>query len=84
MTVNPVNDAPALTLVDNDLSSFSDTNIVFEDLLNMKISVSDVDNENSELNFYASFPDENVNGVYGESAESAYVTLVFTASYILA
>ena len=47
MTVNPVNDAPVLNLVDNDFSSFSDTNIVFDDLLNMNISVSDVDNENS-------------------------------------
>ena len=78
MTVNPVNDAPVLTLDNNDLSSFSDTNIVFDDLLNMNISVSDVDNENSELSFYASFPDENVDGVYGESAESAYVTLDFS------
>ena len=45
MTINPVNDAPVLTLADNDFSSYGDTNIVFDDLLNINISVSDVDNE---------------------------------------
>ena len=78
MTVNPVNDAPVLTLFGNDFSGYGDTNIVFDDLLNININVSDVDNENSELNFYASFPDENVDGVYGEGVNSAYVTLDFS------
>ena len=76
MTINPVNDAPVLTLVDN---GFGDTNIIFDDLLNINISVSDVDNEISELDFYASFPDEKVDGVYGEGINSAYVTLDFSA-----
>ena len=31
MTINPVNDAPILTLVDNDFSGYGDTNIVFDD-----------------------------------------------------
>jgi hypothetical protein len=75
MTINPVNDAPILTLVDNDFSGYGDTNIVFDDLLNINISVSDVDNEISELNFYAAMPDENVDGTYGDGINSSYVTL---------
>ena len=77
MTINPVNDAPILTLVDNDFSGYGDTNIVFDDLLNINISVSDVDNEISELNFYAAMPDENVDGTYGDGINSSYVTLDF-------
>ena len=77
MTINPVNDAPVLTLLD-DFSSYGDTTIIFDDLLNMNINVSDVDNDNSELQFYGSMPTENISGVYGDGATSSYVTLDFS------
>ena len=66
MTINPVNDAPVLTLLD-DFSGYGDTTIIFDDLLNMNINVYDVDNDNSELQFYGSMPTENISGVYGLS-----------------
>ena len=77
MTINPVNDAPVLTLLD-DFSGYDDTTIIFDDLLNMNINVSDVDNDNSELQFYGSMPTENIGGVYGDGATSSYVTLDFS------
>jgi hypothetical protein len=77
MTINPINDAPVLTLLD-DFSGYGDTSIIFDDLLNMNISVSDVDNDNSELQFYGSMPTENISGVYGDGTTSSYVTLDFS------
>ena len=51
ITVNPVNDAPVLTLLD-EFTDFNNTNIIFDDLMDVNISVSDVDNSINELDFY--------------------------------
>ncbi|MDB9997360.1 Ig-like domain-containing protein [Gammaproteobacteria bacterium] len=77
MTINPINDAPVITLLGN-FDAFNDTNIIFDDLLNLNITVSDVDNSISELQFYASMEDQTVNGTHGSGVDSDYVTLDFS------
>ena len=52
--------------------------IIFDDLLNLNITVSDVDNSISELQFYASMEDQTVNGTHGSGVDSDYVTLDFS------
>ena len=77
MTINPINDAPVITLL-GSFDAFNDTNIIFDDLLNLNITVSDVDNSISELQFYASMEDQTVNGTHGSGVDSDYVTLDFS------
>lgn len=52
ITVNPINDPPVLQIF-TDLSGFTSTNLVIDDDLDFSANVTDVDNELSELNFYA-------------------------------
>ena len=77
ITVNPVNDAPVLTLLD-EFTDFNNTNIIFDDLMNVNISVSDVDNSINELDFYGKFDTETVNGTHGSGVNSDYVTIDFS------
>lgn len=74
ITVNPINDAPVLTMV-SDLSGFDKTNIIFDNLMTLEITVSDVDNSVSELQFYGSFIDQNIEGTHQGGVDSDFVTL---------
>jgi hypothetical protein len=74
ITVNPINDAPVLTMV-SDLNGFDKTNIIFDDLMTLEITVSDVDNSVSELQFYGSFIDQNIEGTHQGGVDTDFVTL---------
>lgn len=51
LTINPVNDAPTIS-VTSDLSSYDDSTIIDADNLNIFISVNDVDTDMNSLSFY--------------------------------
>ena len=60
ININPVNDPPVINIID-ELSVYSDTSLIINDVLNIKVEIIDVDNELSELTFYGRLPNENIN-----------------------
>ena len=60
ININPVNDPPVINIID-ELSAYSDTSLIINDVLNIKVEIIDVDNELSELTFFGRLPNENIN-----------------------
>jgi hypothetical protein len=70
--VNPVNDPPILSeLVDDQGQSpndaYSNATLIFEDVKDFFVEISDVDNELSDLTVYATIGDEIISGNYYQS-----------------
>ena len=62
ITIRPVNDPPVIQILD-DLSIYTDLSLLFDETLTVKVEITDVDNEISELTFYGQLQDETVNAV---------------------
>ena len=60
INIAPVNDPPVINIID-ELSAYSDTSLIIDDVLNIKVEIIDVDNELSELTFFGRLPNENIN-----------------------
>ena len=54
ITINPVNDAPVLTVNSNDTSGFGDLNLIVDQAMTLNVTYSDVDNDLTELTSYVS------------------------------
>ena len=62
ITIRPVNDPPVIQILD-DLSIYTDLNLLFDETLTVNVEITDVDNEINELTFYGQLQDETVTAV---------------------
>ena len=65
VTVNSINDAPTITIND-DLSSYNENALIFDDLLTISAVIADVDNTYSELSVYGSIDGRTFDGSFTE------------------
>ena len=60
ITIRPVNDPPVIQIKD-DLNTYSDLSLIFDDTLSVNVEITDVDNDINELTFYGQLQNESVN-----------------------
>ena len=60
-----VNDPPSIT-VNDDLSSYNESTLIFDDNLSIGVTISDIDNIVSELSVFAQIEDQNISGTFTE------------------
>jgi hypothetical protein len=65
ITVNPVNDSPNITIT-SDFSNYDENTLIFDSTVNVSATISDVDNDVSELQVYANISNEEISGTYNE------------------
>ena len=61
-----VNDPPTI-VVNEDLSSYSDSTLIFDDNLSMSVTITDIDNILSELSVYGLIDGQNIPGTFTEN-----------------
>jgi hypothetical protein len=74
VTINPVNDSPIIS-VTGDFSAYSSSTLIFDDIYELNVQVSDVDNAISELSLYGQIGDETLSGTYYDPVAGASGTL---------
>ena len=62
ININPVNDPPVIRLIDN-LDVYTNTSLIIDDVLDIKVEITDVDNELDDLAFYGQLPNESINAL---------------------
>ena len=65
ITVNPVNDSPNITIT-SDFSNYDENTLIFDSTVTVSATISDVDNDVSELQVYANISNEEISGTYNE------------------
>jgi len=60
ISIRPVNDPPVIQIKD-DLNTYSDLSLIFDDTLTVNVEITDVDNDINELTFYGQLQNESVN-----------------------
>ena len=68
-TINPVNDAPNIT-VNDDLSVYGENNLIFEDNFRVNISLSDIDNNINQLSIFGLVEGQQLSGIFSEDITS--------------
>ena len=66
VTVNPINDAPQIVIID-DLSSYDENVLIFDDSFSVNVSISDVDNDINQLEVFGSIEGRSLSGIFTES-----------------
>ena len=61
ITVNPVNDSPNITIT-SDFSNYDENTLIFDSTVTVSATISDVDNDVSELWFMANISNEEISG----------------------
>ena len=74
VTINPVNDSPIIS-VTGDFSDYSNSTLIFDDIYELNVQVSDVDNAISELSLYGQIGNETLSGTYYDPVAGASGTL---------
>ena len=77
--VNPVNDPPIINITD-ELNKFTNLNILFDDHVNLKVEIIDVDNDFDEITFYGKLPNETLQAELDIANEEQ--TLIFNLKTI--
>jgi len=67
ITINPVNDAPFLTITSKD--NLDENNVLFDQSPSLSITYSDIDNTNEELTFSAKVNNDTVPSIFTETSE---------------
>ena len=67
ITINPVNDAPFLTITSKD--NLDENNVLFDQSPSLSITYSDIDNANEELTFSAKVNNDTVPSIFTETSE---------------
>ena len=65
VTVNPINDEPFI-IINEDLTLYNESTLVFDDLLSINVTISDVDNSLGELSIYGSIDGRTFDGSFTE------------------
>ena len=68
-TVNAVNDPPVIVITD-DLSVYNENNLIFDDTVEINVTLSDIDNEINQLSVYGSINGQNINGSFSANVGS--------------
>ena len=67
ITINPINDAPFLTITSKD--NLDENNVLFDQSPSLSITYSDIDNTNEELTFSAKVNNDTVPSIFTETSE---------------
>ena len=65
VNVIPVNDPPTI-IVNDDLTEYNESTLIFDDLLSINVTVADVDNSLGQLNVYGSIDGRIFDGSFNE------------------
>jgi len=60
-----VNDAPAISIND-DLSAYNESSLIFDDILSLDVTITDVDNSLAELSVFGSIDGRTFDGTFNE------------------
>ena len=63
VTVNPVNDPPEI-VVNDDLSTFDENVLIFDDSFRVNVSISDIDNNLNQLNVFGLIEGQSLSGIF--------------------
>ncbi len=69
ITINPINDHPTLSINEN-IYQYNANTLIFDDLLTVNLSISDVDNDVSELTIFAEIDGYNLSAIFNESSSN--------------
>ena len=65
VTVNPVNDPPEI-VVNDDLSTYDENVLIFDDSFRVNVSISDIDNNLNQLNVFGLIEGQSLSGIFTE------------------
>ncbi len=74
LTINPVNDPPELSILD-DLSNYTDTTMIFDETISINIAINDVDNTLDQISYYGQLNSETVSGYSDTVSDELSITL---------
>ena len=60
-----VNDPPTI-IINDDLTSYNESTLIFDDNLSLSVTISDIDNLVSELSVFAQIEGQNISGTFTE------------------
>ena len=63
--INPVNDPPEI-VVNDDLSTYDESVLIFDDSFRVNVSISDIDNNLNQLNVFGLIEGQSLSGIFTE------------------